>query len=330
MFPRTEKRAGKEREDTMRARFLVLLYAVLCTLGLIAGSAFGEVNFSGEVDVKAGTTVENAVSFGGPVRIYGTVTDAAVSIGGDVVVEEGGRVLGDAVAVGGKISVKDSAVVEGDAVALGGTVDIAPTGAVRGEIVRGGPPFLKGCGFSPDRLMKSAFRFIVLGPFFGFLGALGATIYLILFVLKTLFWLACAVIVQYLFSERTDRMAEALRVKFAPAFFFGVLFLFLTPFFLLFLLISLIGIPFLPLAVGLLLVMYLFGSTGVALWAGRLFPNASTRSGTLNVLLGVLTISLVRLIPGIGFLVWIVLVSVSLGITVLTRFGGRRSVPAPR
>lgn len=308
----------------------MLLCAAFYALALIAGSAFGEVNISGGVDVKAGTTVESAVGFGGTVHVYGTVIDEAVAIGGNVVVEEGGRVLGNAVAVGGSVMVRDNAKVDENAVALGGNVDVAPTGKVLGKIVEGGPPFLKGYVFSPDSLMKSVFRLIVFGPFFGFLGALGATIFLIFFVLKTLFWLACAVIIQYLFSEQTDRMAEALRVKFAPAFFFGVLILFLTPFSLLFLLISLIGIPFLPLAVGLLLVMYLFGSTGVALWAGRLFPNMSDRSGTLNVVLGVLTISLVRLIPGIGFFAWIVLVSVSLGIVLLTRFGGKRFVPIPR
>lgn len=317
-----------ESEDTVFVPFRAMICLALCAFGPIAGEASGEVNLGGGVDVRAGITTKSAVGFGGPVHVYGTVTDAAVSIGGDVVVEEGGRVLGDAVSIGGRVRVKDNASVEKNAVAVGGVVDIAPTGVVRGEIVRGGPQFMNVCGTSFPDLIGRIPKYIVLGPFFGFLGSPGTAIFLIFFVLKTLFWLACAVIIHVLFSEQTDRMAVTLRSRFAASLFYGMMVLFLIPFFLLFLLISLVGIPFVPLAIGFVLIMYLFGSTGVALWAGKLYPDASGRPGTLNVVLGVLTISLVRLIPGIGFIVWIVLACVSFGITALTRFGAGRPVPA--
>jgi hypothetical protein len=311
----------------MRRAMRMQACAILCAVGLFAGPVYGEVNFGGAVEVKAGTTMENAISIGGPVRVYGTVSGDAVSVGGIVTVEPGGSVLGDAVSVGGMIRVEENGSIGGDAVAVGGNVDLKPGGIIRGEIVRGGPPFMghSGMPFSHDYI-GDALKLVILGPFFGFLGSIGAALFMIFIILRTLFWLACAVIIRYLFADQTDRMAEALHVKFGASFLLGMLVMFLIPFLFLFLLISLIGIPFLPLAIGLVLVMYLFGSTGAALWAGRLIPHASNRSGMLNVVLGVFAISIVRLIPLFGFVVWVMLACISIGAATITRFGGKRAV----
>ncbi|MHB9029570.1 MAG: hypothetical protein ACYC9O_12440 [Candidatus Latescibacterota bacterium] len=305
----------------MRAMHIIL-YAVLAVLMLLPGGAGADVDFGGDVVVEAGKTMESAVSFGGNVTVLGTVTEAAVAIGGNVFVESGGRVLGDAVAIGGNVSIRDNAAVEQDAVTLGGELLVAPTGQIGGERVHiagiGGKVF--------PNFWENISRVIFLGPFAGVFGALGATILLFFFLMRVIVWIAVAALVYHFFPENVESMAVSLRQRFWAALAYGLLILLLIPFIFLFLLVSLIGIPLIPISALTLFLVYLFGSAGVALWAGRLLPNPASRSGMANLLLGILVISLLRLIPGVGFLMWLILSSVSLGIAVISRFGRRPPV----
>jgi hypothetical protein len=301
-----------------------ILYAGLVGITLWPCGAGADVNFGDDIVVEAGKTMESAVSIGGNVTVYGTVSDAAVAIGGNVYVESGGRVLGDVVAIGGSISVRDSAAVEHDAVTLGGQLQVAPFGSIGGERVHIGG--IGGKAFSQIR--ENIIRAIFLGPFSGVFGGFAVMIFLIFFIMRVIIWIAAAALVYQFFTGNAENMAVSLRQRFGVALFSGLLFLFLIPFIFLFLLVSLIGIPLIPFAALTLFLVYLFGSAGVALWAGRLLPNSASRSGMMNLLLGILVITLLRLIPGVGFLVWLLLSSVSFGIAAISRFG-RRSPVAP-
>ncbi|MDP2982512.1 MAG: hypothetical protein Q8O92_04185 [Candidatus Latescibacter sp.] len=285
------------------------------------------------VVVKAGTTVESAVSFGDDVQVYGTVTDAAVSFGSDVVVENGGKILGDAVSIGGSIRVNDNGSIGRDAVSLGGTVDVSPSGIISGQVVKIQE---KWSGFSRSwrehwkyqnpmsDAWNSFLKVIVFGPLIGVGGILGAFLLVFFFMMRLLLLLAVAILAVLFFPEQVNRLARFTGGKFGMSFLMGLLIMVVMPFFFLFMLVTILGIPFIPLAAACLFLIYLYGSVGVALWAGRLFPKASSRSDMMNTIIGVLAISLLRLVPGVGLLVWILLVTVSLGSVILSRMGAQQ------
>lgn len=307
----------------MKNARIVRLAPMLVLLAVFPGNAPAEVILGGDIVVEAGKTVDSAVSFGGKVVVFGTVSDDAVSFGEDVIIEKGGLVKGNAVSLGGTVTVNDSASVGKDAVSVGGTVFQAPTGVIGGERIMkstGAFSHVKGtCGNVRDGIL----RIVLFGPLAGFFGSLGVVLMLVFFVMRLLLWLAFALLIQYFFQDNVAVMGDSLRRKFGISVLYGALFLFILPFSFLFLIVSLIGIPLIPLAAFTLLLLYLFGSTGVAMWAGQLIPNAAGRSGAVNVALGVLCISLLRLIPGVGFLVCLLLAAVSAGVVIITRLGTR-------
>lgn len=77
------------------------------------GAGFGR-----SVEVPAGQSWEEAISFGGDVRVKGHVTGDAVSFGGDVIVEDGGHVDQSAVSFGGRVVVHPGGTLNGDRVAM--------------------------------------------------------------------------------------------------------------------------------------------------------------------------------------------------------------------
>ncbi|MDQ7793266.1 MAG: hypothetical protein RDU89_02460 [bacterium] len=100
----------------------LVLFALLLSgcITVHPGSMSGDlVVVGGSGTVPAGTTVDNAVVIGGRLDILGVVRDAAVSVGGDVLVRSGAVVGGDVVAVGGRVIVEEGAQARGGAISLG-------------------------------------------------------------------------------------------------------------------------------------------------------------------------------------------------------------------
>jgi hypothetical protein len=75
-------------------------------------------SFGGPVEVGKDESVEEAVAFGSPVRVEGTVLGDAVAFGEDVIVTSTGHVTGDAVSFGGRVRIEPGGRVDGDRVAL--------------------------------------------------------------------------------------------------------------------------------------------------------------------------------------------------------------------
>jgi hypothetical protein len=314
------------------------ILSIFCFLFFTGMSYGADAAFGKSVIVKPGTTVDSAVSFGNEVQVYGTVTDAAVSFGSDVVVESGGKILGDAVSLGGDIRVKDNASVGRDAVSLGGIVDVAPAGIVSGKVVKidekwtgfhrgwnkswtGEHNYSNSWNHIPLFQGASLLRTIFLGPLLGIGGLLGTFLFIFFFFMRLFLWLCVAILAVIFFPENVNRLSQLTSRAFGISFLLGLVMMIALPFFFLFMLVTIIGIPFIPLAAACFFLVYIFGTVGVALWFGKLFPNSASRSQMRNTMIGVLAISMLRLIPGIGFVVWILLVSVSLGSIILSRLG---------
>lgn len=94
--------------------------ASLTALPVARGEGRDRIAMSGDVIVRRGERVRDAVAMGGDLTIEGEVEGSAVAMGGDLRVRPGGVVHGDATALGGDLSVEPGGSVEGSRVALGG------------------------------------------------------------------------------------------------------------------------------------------------------------------------------------------------------------------
>ncbi len=308
------------------------LLMILCIGLATAGTANADFRFGKKIIVKEGCTINDAFCFGDDVLVYGTVINSAVSFGGDVVVKSGGILKGDAVSIGGDVIIQRNAVIRNDAVTFGGHVRIDNDGEVHGESVElldklqnelgrlGGNNFA-GFGHTFEHWRDKIPRIFLLGPFTGLFGVFGFLVMSAFLIFKLAVKLGIAALITYIFPRHVHIMAECARLEFWKASFIGVAGIVVTPVIIVFLFVSILGIPIIPFYLGLLFIAYLFGSVGVALCVGRILPIAEGRSDMRNALLGVLAIGLIRFFPLLGIFAGLAVTVLSLGVVILTRFG---------
>ncbi|MCE5252520.1 polymer-forming cytoskeletal protein [bacterium] len=314
----------------------LMLFTVLFVLTMCPGTGYAEFRMGESVVVKEGTTVDDAVSVGKDVRVFGTVSGSAVALGGgNVIVENGGKVNGDAVAVGGNVKVRNSGEVNGKGVAVGGQVQIEDGGVVRGEITNVGEGVnipnimsffprqtgISGCGYGPRHVFSKLPKIFFWGPFGGTVGVFALFIVTIIVFFKLLFKCMIAALAGTFFPRQVQNMAQCARNRFWISLFIGFIGIILIPFTVLFFIITLIGIPLVPVLIITIIIAYLFGSVGTAFLVGSMLPNAPSRPVVHNALLGVLVLGLVGLMPLIGFVVKIVFGILSFGVVIVSQFG---------
>ncbi len=247
----------------------------------------------------------NVQSFGGSIEIDTAVHGDVLSIGGDVIVGVEGHVDGDLVVLGGKVTRKEAGAVDGSVVQplwIGDALRKIPDGS----------DFLE----SLDR------RFSVL------ILALKMSVLLV--------WLGVAVILALAGGREVRSSSLELRanpfhtltvglVGFTSFVLTAIVFGYLIPYF--------IGLPLL-IALGLFAVVAkvygmvaVFHAVGWYLFAPKTRDAIERRrylKGDLAmVVLGLLVIGIVRMIPVVGGLVWMVASLMGLGSALATKFGRR-------
>ena len=241
--------------------------------------------------IEADEVVGKAVAVGGSLTVLGHVRGDTVAVGGSVSLRPGSRVDGDAVAIGGTVTVEEGARLEGDNVSLGAR----PLTWIVG-------------GLAP--LGASA-------RLFGFKW----TRALLLFVIALLIALA--------FPDRVARVRTFLTSRPGVSSLGGLAVLLgFIPLCIL-MAVTIIGIPLIPVAVMVLVALFLFGVTVSAMWLGEKIPLIQENKTPLKaVALGGPVLVLLGLIPWIGTPVVVLAAVVSAGATILSRFGQRVAAPA--
>jgi hypothetical protein len=247
------------------------------------------VVFGQSLNIGAEETISKAVAIGGSVTIAGHVREDVVAIGGSVTLLPGARVEGDAVAVGGTVSVDPGATLEGDNVGLGGTIPTMAGSAVR-------------WGMGGGRGLRSVF---------GFASRLTRTalLYVIALLVAVAFPGAVSRVKTYL-AERPGLAALgglAIILGFAPL--------------CVLLAVTIVGIPFIPVAALLLVALMVFGFTVAAGWLGERIPFLKEKTAVKTVALGGAVLGLVGLVPWIGTGVLVLVAAFAAGATLLSRFG---------
>ena len=283
---------------------LLLIVLTFCAFTLDVDNK-DKVAIFNNIDIPAGITVNgDAVSIFGSVAVDGDMSGDVVAIFGNVTVS--GTVSGDAVAVFGKISVKENGSISGDAVGIVGGVDKAPNGVIRGEIVDVNAPFdFK----SNDGLIPR----ISYGDMIG------------LFLIYVFSCLSLLII-----PDRVLRMSEECRQQFGRRFGIGfvhsILFIPTSIVLSVLLAITLIGIVFIPFIFIAFVLAAFIGMVALEIAIGyRITGYLEGKYSTyIYLMVGVVLVYVLRMIPVLGFLAYLVLGIYSIGVAADTRLGAPR------
>jgi hypothetical protein len=284
-----------------------LVLAFIATICMIfAGNALAQtdininntnlIRFGGSITVPENQTVENAIAFGGSVTVSpnAKVVDTAISFGGDVILKKGARVEGDAYSFGGKIVQEPGAIVSGEKA----TFSDSPLEALRER---------HGMMYGSDRGRRSFFAQYFFSAIFRISTAIVATI-LGLIILQTS-------------PQFLPNLATKLRQHSGLTALWGigaiVSFFFAT----VFLAITLIGIPLIPLLSLTAVIAALVGSLGVALFVGQWVLRKREQSSQQQFLVGLAIVTVLTLIPFFGGLVIFLVNLFGLGVILLWKFG---------
>jgi hypothetical protein len=270
---------------------------------------------TGNITVHAGDKVRDTVTIGGSIELEpGARVRDAVAVGGSVRANTGAVIQGDAVAVGGSVELEQGAKVDGNAVAVGGAVEQSAGSDVGGDHVSLGLPGLGAI----ITLVAGAIGIGVISP----LWLIGSVL------AKFIVFLAMALILLALWPRRLERLSEEIFRIPGRSILLGALSLLGIPIMTLLLVVTLIGIPLVPVEVVGLALMSAMGFSALALAVGRRLPFAK---GQTAVQLGVgwLLLVMVFAVPILGtlllFACWIWL----FGAVAATRFGREGPLAAP-
>ena len=275
-----------------------LILAFIVTICLIfAGNALAQtdininntnlVRFGGSVTVAENQTVENASAFGGSVTVSpnARVLDTAIAFGGDVILKKGARVDGDAYSFGGKIVQEPGAIIIGERAT-----------------------FSDRHGMMSDSYgRRSLFPWYFFNAIFRISAAVVAAI-LGLIILQTS-------------PQFLPNLATKLRQYPGLAALWGIGAIFAILFGTVFLAITLIGIPLIPILSLSVVVTSLVGSLGVALFVGQRIDRNSQQSALQQFLIGLAILTVLTLIPFLGGLVVFLINLFGLGVILLWKFG---------
>lgn len=279
---------------------ILMIILVLCAFTFDVDNK-DKVAFFNSIDVPAGMTVNgDAVAIFGSITVDGVLTGDAVSIFGNVDVS--GSVDGDVVAVLGRVSAKGNGMIDGDAVGILGGVDKTQNASIRGEIVDISNPIT-----------------------FGRRGLMPRISYGEIIVLFIIYAFSC--IVALVAPDRIKRMSAESREKTARRFGIGfaVMLIFLPAAAVLsvILAITIIGIVFIPFIFIAFVLLAFIGMVAVEVAIGYRITGELEGKNSLfiHLLVGVIIVYVLRVIPIFGWLLYLGLVAVALGVAIDTKLG---------
>jgi hypothetical protein len=275
------------------------------------------ISVSGDVEVAPGEVVSGPVAaIDGSATIRGTVTDYVVVGDGDLHVS--GRVTRGVVVVHGDAVI--SGRVGGDVVALTGRVTVTSTGSVGGDVVSRRTPHIAHGTVQGD-VRSVDLHAIFTGLIIGFLGYL---------------WLAVTISTALLglvfvgLLPRAADTAAAAGKRVAASIGWGALVGIVGPVVAVLVLATVIGLPLGFTMLAGLTVLAPLGYVTAALILGRLWVKGTSRRARLGAFFaGFGILRLVALIPGLGFVVWLLVCVYGIGaVSMAAWYGGHEVRPS--
>ncbi len=279
-------------------------------LGLLPLQGQGVV-FKKDILVEEYEVQDNVISWGGDIRVLGTVNESVINFGGTIVIK--GKVGDTVVGFGSKIILTSTAKVGGDVLSLGGSLDREPGSIIEGDTV------YFGTSEEFAKFLKE-----------GVVGIFGLSLLplLIIFKLITLvIWFILAIILVAIFPKQISFASQQARTSFWPVCGTGLLSIIIFTGLIIFsVLLSfiLIGIPVLLALIAIGIIIKIFGRVVVFHLLGDSIYKAfrgKKPSALLAVVVGLVVFGLIGFIPIIGSLVSFVLSIIGWGVVIRTKFG---------
>jgi hypothetical protein len=236
-----------------------------------------------DIVIEAGKTVDAAIALGGDIDVYGTVEEAVVAIGGDVTIHSEGVVAGDAVSVGGQVFLSAGGTLEGDQV-------VVQSGRI-------------GQALNPAHFFT---RFYI--PW-------------VLRFVSLMSLLSIVLIIALLFPNLITGPADRFRAAPGKALLIGVSAVVLFVPILILLIISIIGVPLIPILVFSYGLAYLVGYLLLGYLLGKRLLNAfqlETATVLMTALVGVGLVWFIGQIPFLGMLLKMIVFLSGLGVMLLS------------
>ena len=250
---------------------------------------------------------KDVVSVLGDTRVTGSASDVVAVLGN---VYLNGKATGDVVATFGSVELGPQAEVNGDVVVVGGTLKRDPASIIHGSVQN----VLSFASGSFDWLRPWAQHCLLLGRPLAIASGLG-------WAWGVAFgFLALYVLIAVLFRGTVDRCVQTFEQQPGRSIVAALLTTLLTPVMFALLFITVIGIAFVPIAALGLFLIGLFGKAVMLAWIGRsclrLTGEGSQPHTALAVLFGGVVVTVLYLVPFVGFLVWKALGILGLGVAV--------------
>lgn len=284
----------------MRMKFMKwtqLILAFIATICLMfAGNALAQT------DININNT--NLIRFGGNIIVpENQVVENAHALGGNVTVSSNAQVLDTAIAIGGDVVLKPGARVEGDAYAFGGKIVQEPGSIIGGERAT----------FSDRHGMMY--------------GSYGRHNFFARYFFNALFRISAAVVAAILGlvilqtnPQFLPNLATKLQQYPGLTALWGIVAIVALFFISIFLAITLIGIPLIPLLSLSAVILSLVGSLGVALFVGQHLNRKDNQPVSRQFLVGLAILTILALLPFVGGLVVFLVNLFGLGVILLWQF----------
>ncbi|MCR4431095.1 MAG: polymer-forming cytoskeletal protein [Tepidanaerobacteraceae bacterium] len=280
---------------------ILAIFVLMLPKAAMADGKNDRVLIQGNVLVEKNEVIMgDAVSIMGNVTVDGKVMGDVVAIMGDVTVN--GEVMGDVTAVGGRVIRSDSARIYGKVTQVG-------VGEGLGDIIKNitkygfhrGPGYYRGMTVFNMGIPYVARLMHLLG-----LMALGSL----------------AII---LFPNSIKNLADEVDREAAKRLLIGCLAILLMPLVIILMVVTIIGIPLIPLALLLVAAAGFCGYLGISIFLGRkLNEHLHLRPGVFTeYIMGALLLWLVQIVPFAGPISSLLVLMLALGIAADTRFGTR-------
>jgi len=283
---------------------VALLFLCLFALGLSfhleeAKAEEDELKIGGKLNILEGRSVEDALVIFGEAKILGKVE-------GDLTVVLGNVILGE------------KSVIEGDCILIGGTMARHPQAKIKGgKVFVFADEEVTSKPTSPRFRRTFPLESVLALPFWGALG-----LFFSLFIL--LAFLGLAILIYLVIPKQMETIASSIDEDFLKRLLYGFLGSLLLFPLMGFLLISIIGIPLIPVVFVLVSVAYLIGFIALGQAIGRKIVerlNWEPQSLIIEMLLGITVLRLVGLLPVIGGLVLLIAYLAGFGGVLASRFG---------
>jgi hypothetical protein len=279
--------------------------------GLVVGQSYR---------LRSGETLNNDLTVvGGSVELEkdSKVNGNVAVLGGTLSIN--GEITGDVSAMGGVVSIGDTALIKGDVITLGATVSRSDKATIQGSFGPGAPTIRLPGTTRPNPIREGAqLVWNIFGPIF-----------------RSLALAALAVLVSLFALRPMEHVGDAMTAQPFIAGGLGLLSAVVIPMLLVIISITIILLPVGLLGVLVLALALIFGWIAAGLVTGERLGNALKQNWSGPVAAGVgtlalsLAVSLISIIPCIGWIPAFLVGVMGLGGVLLTRFG-LQHYPAPQ